>query len=286
MTALPIRAATETLLAHGITPDRCVVLQNGHTLVLRLTETLVARVVQAQDGLRQGPQWFARETALAAHLTEHGAPVIPLHPALPPRPHEHLGYPMNFWTYVKPVAAPLQPERIGQALRHCHSVMRRFAEPLPHLGILTEALQVAQRALFPPEVVTLLTGLLEPCIQALRKYPAQPLHGDAHLGNVMSTTQGLLWTDWEDTFYGPVEWDVASAVWNAQLLEQDSATVDAITAGYLHDGAELDSEAMRLCMIARGAVMTAWYPLLYPEMDAQRQDKLKQRLSWLAEQPV
>ena len=51
---LPIRAATETAFAHGITPDRCDILQDGNTLVLRLTETLVARVVQDVDGPRKG----------------------------------------------------------------------------------------------------------------------------------------------------------------------------------------------------------------------------------------
>ena len=83
-----IRAATETVLAHGIVPDRCDILQNSSTLVLRLTETLVARVVQDRDGPRQGTEWFARENAIAQHLTMRGAPVIPLHPDLPPGPHE------------------------------------------------------------------------------------------------------------------------------------------------------------------------------------------------------
>ena len=72
-TELAIRAARETALAHGITPDRCDILQNGSTLVLRLTDTLVARVVQDRDGPRQGTEWFARENAIALHLTQNGA---------------------------------------------------------------------------------------------------------------------------------------------------------------------------------------------------------------------
>jgi thiamine kinase-like enzyme len=38
----------------------------------------------------------------------------------------------------------------------------------------------------------------------------QALHGDAHFGNLLVTRDGLLWTDWEDAFLGPVEWDLAS----------------------------------------------------------------------------
>jgi len=110
---LPIRAATEIAIAHGLTPDRCDILQNGSTLVLRLTETLVARVVQDSDGPRRGTEWFARENAIAQHLTKHGAPVIPLHPDLPPGPHEHLGYPMNFWNMSPVWKWSLRPARSG-----------------------------------------------------------------------------------------------------------------------------------------------------------------------------
>ena len=61
---LPIRAATETAMDHGLMPDRCEILQDGSTLVLRLTESLVARVVTDRDGPRQGTAWFARENAM------------------------------------------------------------------------------------------------------------------------------------------------------------------------------------------------------------------------------
>jgi len=65
----PIRAAIETAALHGITADRCDILQDGSTLVLRLTETLVARVIQDREGPRQGTAWFERENAVALHLT-------------------------------------------------------------------------------------------------------------------------------------------------------------------------------------------------------------------------
>jgi hypothetical protein len=81
---LPIQAATETAHAHGVPTDRCDILQDGHTLVLRLAETLVARVVTETDGPRQGLAWFARENSVAQHLTLHHAPIIPLHPDLCP----------------------------------------------------------------------------------------------------------------------------------------------------------------------------------------------------------
>lgn len=275
---LPIRAATETALAHGIEPDRCDILQNSSTLVLRLTETLVARVVQDVDGPRQGTEWFARENAIAQHLTQHAAPVIPLHPGLPPGPHEHLGYPMNFWEFVTRVDLDPSPQDIGRTLRQCHEIMRRFTEPLPKLAILTESLAILnERTLFPQPTQQMLRDHLTVSLDVLSSFPHQPLHGDAHMGNLMNTTHGLLWTDWEDTFAGPVEWDVASIIWNAKLLDEDHATVDAI----LHAYGPVDGKALHQSLIGRAAVMTAWYPILYPTPDAVRQSRLQKRIDWL-----
>ena len=61
----------------------------------------------------------------------------------------------------------------------------------------------------------------------------------------MNTTRGLLWTDWEDTFAGPVEWDVASAIWNAKLLDHDEATAQAIVSAYCQAGGSVDAQALR-----------------------------------------
>lgn len=283
---LPIRAATETVIAHGITPDRCDILQNSSTLVLRLTETLVARVVQDTSGPRQGTEWFARENAIAQHLTENGAPVIPLHADLPPGPHEHLGYPMNFWQFVTRVEAAPDPSEIGRTLRQCHDVMSRFAEPLPHLAIIIESLDILrERELFPEDIQEMLRKHLARSIEALSHRPQQPLHGDAHMGNLMNTTQGLLWTDWEDTFSGPVEWDVASIIWNAQILERDPGTVRDICEAYGEAGGVIDEETLHHCLIARAAVITAWYPILYPVPNEERREKLQRRIEWLKSLP-
>lgn len=275
---LAIRAATETAIAHGITPDRCDVLQNSSTLVLRLTETLVARVVQDTDGPRQGTEWFARENAIAQHLTEHHAPVIPLHPDLPPGPHEHLGYPINFWEFVTRIEAEPMPAEVGRTLRQCHEIMSHFPQPLPKLAILTESLAILEdRELFAKNTQQMLCGHLTRSLEILSEYPHQPLHGDAHMGNLMNTTRGLLWTDWEDTFEGPIEWDLASIIWNAQLLDEDHATVKAILEAY----GPVNERALQQSLIGRAAVMTAWYPILYPNPNEERQHRLKSRIEWL-----
>lgn len=284
-TDLPIRAAIETAAAHGMVADRCDILQDGSTLVLRLSETLVARVVVDRDGPRQGDAWFARENAVARHLTRHGAPVIPLHRALPPGPHVHLGFTLNFWEFVTVVDKPVSPEQTGATLHRCHSILRSFPETLPDLAILRETLDLLEtlraRRLFTEPVLNLLHHHLAESLHALSPLPSQALHGDAHSGNLLNTTFGPLWTDWEDAFRGPVEWDLASIIWNARILEEDHATADGILAAYQHTGGSFDPSALDHCLIARAAVMSAWYPLLYPASDPERARKLQFRLDWL-----
>lgn len=282
---LPIRAATETAIVHGILPDRCEILQNGNTLVLRLTETLVARVVTDLDGPRQGTAWFSRENAVAQHLAKLGAPVIPLHPDLPPGPYEHLGYALNFWQFVTAIEAEAEPTAIGSSLYYCHSHLRSFTQPLPKNAILTESIALLEtlktRELFPSTVLQLLHDRLESSLAVLKNLPCQPLHGDAHPGNFMNTTLGLLWTDWEDTFLGPPEWDLASIIWNARILDEDHATADGILNAYCEAGGNVNSTALHHSLIARAAVMSAWYPILYPKPSPDRQRKLQFRLDWL-----
>lgn len=281
-TELARRAAEEVVRAHGIAPDRCEILQNGHTLVLRLTETLVARVVQDLEGPRQGMEWFARENAIAQHLTAKGAPVIPLCRDLPPGPHWHLGFPMNFWAFVTRIEATPRPEEIGQTLYECHEVLREFTKPLPRLAIIRESQRILEgHVAFPAATQKLLQDHLATSVDVLERYPHQALHGDAHPGNLMNTTRGLLWTDWEDTFAGPVEWDLASIIWNARLLEEDHAKADGILAAYRKAGGVWDEKALEQCLIARAAVMTAWYPILYPNPGEERMRKMQQRIGWL-----
>jgi hypothetical protein len=287
--SLPIRAASETATAHGLTPDRCEILQNGSTLVLRLSESLVARVVTDLDGPRQGGEWFEREIAVARFLAENGAPVIPVHPDIPPGPHERLGYQMNFWQYVEAVPGEPDPAAVGETLHRCHHILTAFPCALPELAILTESIALLEtleeKRLFPAATIALLRDRLASSTQALRGLPFQPLHGDAHPGNLMNTSLGLLWTDWEDTFSGPVEWDLASIIWNARILENDHASADAILAAYRDAGGQIDPHALHQCLIARAAVMSAWYPVLYPDPSPERKSKLQARLDWLAGDP-
>jgi thiamine kinase-like enzyme len=185
---------------------------------------------------------------------------------------------MNFWEFVTQTTGEWNPQATGRTLKSCHELLRTFATPLPKLGIMTETLTILEtRELFPATTQRMLHDRLSSSMHALKDFPAQPLHGDAHMGNLINTSRGLLLTDWEDAFFGPVEWDVASLIWNAKILDGDDDTVSAILGAY----GQVNSEALQQSMVARAAVITAWYPILYPKPNEERQAKLRHRIEWL-----
>ncbi len=282
----PIRAAERVLERCGVEKDRREVLQNGSTLVVRLSDSVVARVVQDVDGPRRGLDWFRRENALVRHLTRRSAPIIPLHTALPPGPYEEDGYALSFWEFVeKREDLSPDPREMGRALRACHAALEGFEGELPELGILEETLGMMgllrERALFGEGHLELLEKGLREGFRNLGVGQRQALHGDAHPGNALMTRQGVLWTDWEDAFVGPVEWDLASLLWNAKHLEADGSFEAEVFRGYREGGGCWEEERLEEAYAARAAVMTAWYPLLYPKLEGERGRKLEARLLWL-----
>ena len=62
--------------------------------------------------------------------------------------------------------------------------------------------------------------------------PTQALHGDVSLRNLLHTPRRLLWNDFEDTFKGPVHWDVASAVESPRLHGAHARSITEMLHAY------------------------------------------------------
>jgi len=68
--------------------------------------------------------------------------------------------------------------------------------------------------------------------------PAQALHGDASMSNLLRTDSGLVWTDLEDVCAGPVAWDIAGLVASARARGQSAGSTDELLAAYGEPGVE------------------------------------------------
>jgi Ser/Thr protein kinase RdoA (MazF antagonist) len=107
--------------------------------------------------------------------------------------------------------------------------------------------------------------------------PMRPVHGDANLSNALSTSTGPIWTDWEDTFEGPREWDLACLVTRSRVLGEGAGRAEEALEAY--DGV-VDDELLDLLVEARTLQVTVWLALGSLSLPAE-EIRLEERLAWL-----
>lgn len=274
-----IAAAVDLARAHGVNVTEPQVLNDLFSLMIHLRPApVVARVATWVTKLRSPvAEWQRREIAVTTYLTQQGTPVVSPSPELPPGPHTHQGFTISFWTYLvtDPDRTPTAAD-CSAMLVDLHAALRSYPGELPPLASavvdLPGVIQAARQAgevLNDAEV-----GYLHAAAERLAPLltePAgqmQPIHGDAHPGNLIATQDGLVWIDFEDVCRGPVEWNLATMM--------DPAAVAA------HH--RPDPDTLARCTDLR-ALQVVWCLLvLYPELgDLEGWDAgLRSMLSTLA----
>jgi hypothetical protein len=210
-------AAVRALAARlGLGEVEPAVLKLAKHTTLRLGP-LVARVQSSvEPGLAMAT--MAREVAVARHLLQLDAPAV--RPAVDPAPgpYETDGCIVSLWAFVdhRP-ADETDAAKAGVALRSVHAALAGDAEPLPpYSDVVADCARLAAdegaMAAAHPDDRALLAGLVR---AGLERLPADldrwiGLHGDTHLGNVLMTAGGPIWSDLEAVCRGPLEWDLTS----------------------------------------------------------------------------
>lgn len=281
-----LRAAVAVAEESGLRVGRPVVLRDATNLLVHLTPApVVARVATGTGMVREGDAWLAREVAVAGHLSRVGAPVVAPSTELPPGPHHHDGLVLSFWEHVEELDAPLDADAAGRGLRHCHEALADYDGDLPRLAVLDEAERIVERLnadnFLDDEDARQLRGLARVVRTSVEGWelPEQPVHGDAHLGNVITTTRGPLWNDWEDTFRGPVAWDLGCLHASAPPFgHRDPGLIAAVRAAY---DDEHDDATIEAFVAARRFQAATWAVVL----GLQREDRqlAETYLRWLGE---
>ncbi|GGM44467.1 hypothetical protein GCM10012275_14330 [Longimycelium tulufanense] len=256
-----ITAALAVAADHGLAVTEPVVLAERSNLVIHLRPyPVVARVATRTAAARPNgaEDWLRREVALLAHLRgRHAVPPVDL---LPPGPHTRHGFRMVFAGFVDHRVSEPDPRALGRSLRELHVALADYRGDLPELGLITEAgTWLGQVDPHRHELSALREEHAE-IVERLRKIapPFQALHGDAHAGNVLPTADGPRWTDFEDSFRGPVEWDVACLITKTLVTgwgERGLNDVGAVLRGYGLDGR---GPLLDLMVRARALVGVAW----------------------------
>ena len=179
-----------------------------------------------------------------------------------PGPHDHDGHVSQLLAHVESEpASAVDPAAAGAALRDCHEALRSFSGSLPVLSGVTEAeallMKLAAEEALDREAATSLLHRIEDLHATLGslRAPIQPLHGDAHLNNVLNGPDGPLWNDWEDTCVGPLGWDAACL----KLTRDGGERAEAALAA---SGIHLDPGELSLWVEARSLQVAVWRAFL------------------------
>jgi aminoglycoside phosphotransferase (APT) family kinase protein len=208
--------------------DDAVVLSDSNRLVVRLTPCdVVARVVPpaslapaaARASWLSGDAYQARlatEVEVVRRLAASDSPVAGLAPRVKARVFERDGFAITLWAYCEPVRRTLSPASYAQALGRLHAGLRQVDVTTPHFIDRVAATQrdVVNRDVTPDLAEAdraLLADTLRDLREAIvdRRAAEQILHGEPHPWNVLTTTTGPLFMDFEDAVRGPVEFDLA-----------------------------------------------------------------------------
>jgi hypothetical protein len=200
--------------ALGLTVDDAAVLNASNRLVLRLMPCdVVARVapVLHQAGAT------GLEVEVARRLAETDSPVAALEPRVKPRVHERDGFTVTLWTYYEPVPSrDLSPADYVRALERLHGGMREIDVTAPHfMDRVADTQQWVANPEVTPELPDADRKHLGDTLLSLRRSIAdrgaaeQLLHGEPHPWNMLSTKNGPIFMDFENSARGPVEYDLA-----------------------------------------------------------------------------
>jgi aminoglycoside phosphotransferase (APT) family kinase protein len=154
-----------------------------------------------------------REVAVARWLADQGFPAVRAYPGVE-QPAEAAGRPVTFWEFID----GRDGDRVDIAvLAELLSWLHRLPHPegftLPAddpLGRVRRRLESA--AVTEPDREFLLARLdaVEAQLPRLRfPLPAGPVHGDAHVENLMITASGPVMIDFERFSWGHPEWDLS-----------------------------------------------------------------------------
>jgi aminoglycoside phosphotransferase (APT) family kinase protein len=209
-----VGAALRVAARFGYASDEPAVIQEtNNTVVWLRPHPVVAKVGKWGHSHAS----LVREHRIAKALAADGAPVGPPVAGTAPVRDEETGYTVTLWERLEhdPEEEP-DPLDAGSSLRDLHRALDRFGDGLPSFQA---SLDLAQATLWDDRAMKVLSAsdrsLLRGAYERLRnelaglRYPIRPVHGEAHLGNLLVTPDGLRWIDLENVSMGPLEWDLA-----------------------------------------------------------------------------
>lgn len=272
-TQAAVTAATSLAAGLGLPVADPVVLHDGSNVVVHLRPApVVARVATLTALVRPGVEaWFRRDALVAGHLAARGVPVTRPFSA----PVVTTDTVIGLWHHEPhdPARTP-GPAEAAALLADLHGALRDLAG-LPRSGPcldIERALPLVA-PLLPPGAGELLAAENDRLRTTLADFPVQPLHGDAHPGNLLVTPGGLRWNDFEDTWLGPRGWDLACMAMSGRF--DGRAAVTAYPE-------PVPAEELAGCVELRTLMGVTWRYVLALRWPSRKEEADRHWEAWLA----
>ncbi|MBE1575740.1 phosphotransferase [Amycolatopsis roodepoortensis] len=260
-----VAAAVAVGARYGLPTGAPDVLHFKSNVLVRLGP-VVARVPGTTRFARPSPEdWLRRDVELSRYLTERGVLVVSPTTDPPAGPHFADGLPVTLWHYTPHEPGHrLSPREVALSLARVHDALADYPGELPELGPVRELRTLLDRnGALLGGMAPRLYDELERVAAALPDTEPRPLHGDAHRGNVVATAAGPCWLDFEDTWRGPLGWDLG-----VLFAEAGHETLAAYPADVTPASLEPFIALRRLFEIPWRFVIAQRFPERLPEAEA------------------
>ncbi|MGB3485521.1 MAG: phosphotransferase [Mycobacterium sp.] len=295
--ARAVRAAVDAAGAQGLSVDHPAVLHDVFSVVVHLRpEPVVARIqvvvplgmtARAQAARQQ------RELDVVTWLAGQGVPVIAPSDLVPRKPVRRDGFSMTFWELadVTPEHVPYSGVGVEYTAR-LNATLSEYPAALPFLAPFNTGLPNMLAALQESSLLTAgditraraeyhalheLLGSRESFESSFPGVAVQALHGDGPAHNVIRTTDGVRFSDFEDVTCGPAEWDLA--------MMGEAANAEYDVAAQALGLRATDPELQRLMDAARTLQFIGCVTLI-PQLPVLRDGLIPAIEAWRAGPPI
>ncbi|GGH27177.1 phosphotransferase [Paenibacillus segetis] len=210
----------------GLTEIKPVILSNGGNLIVHLAPyPIVARLANVilQEEADLAYKRLCRELQATRHLQIKDVPVLLPTGLVDAGPYSVDGAWMTLWNYVPPTQLERpSPSEAVELVSRLTAAMVDFDGELPVLGVWERTSQSAKRLMKSSDQrIQALLDLFHTVDKQMRLETNLlfPCHGDAHARNLIPSSEGWIWTDFEDVSLMPAYWDLASFVGNLALFK-------------------------------------------------------------------
>lgn len=181
------------------------------------------------------------EISIAKHIKKNGCTATHPTAGIGDAPYIFDGLVYTVWDFAKEDNRPKDLFELAQLFRAFHKATENFDGRAQELAWGTLAIGRFDRFLAEgrhsgPDVIALRSRVIELEERLSGDLPTSLgkgfLHGDAHVGNVISTQKGLVLTDFERVSYGILEWDAVPMIVAIRRFGNSGAELRTFIDGY------------------------------------------------------